>query len=115
MISFAIVTILLLGAVQLTLHSLHARRISDCSMESAELASDKLEFLKSLFFDSPELKESSHVERVRSLKRQDVFVREWTISDVTPRMKKIEVICFSESCTQRGTRVVLFYSEELGF
>jgi len=115
LISFAIVSILLLGAVELTLHSIHSRRTSDCSLESAELASDKLEFLKSHFFDSPELEENSCVERIRSQKRQDVFVREWTIEDITPRMKKIEVVCFSESCTRRETRVVLFYSRELGF
>ena len=115
LISFAIVSILLLGAVELTLHSLHARRTSDCNLESAELASDKLEFLKSLFFDSPELEENSYVERVMSQKREDVFVREWMISDITPRMKKIEVVCYSESYTRRRTSIVLFYSRELGF
>jgi prepilin-type N-terminal cleavage/methylation domain-containing protein len=115
LISFAIVSILLLGAAQLTLHSVHVKMTSDCSLESAELASDKLEYLKSLFFESQELKESSHVERIRSQKREDVYVREWTVLDVAPDMKKIEVVCYSESCAQRRARIVLFYSRELGF
>lgn len=115
LIAFAIIAFLLLGAVQLTLHSLYARRTSDCSLEAAELASDKLEYLKSLPFENPELEENAHVERVISLKREDVFTREWTVSDVTPQMKKIEMVCFSDSLVQRETRVVLFYSKELGF
>lgn len=115
LISFAIVAILLLGAAQLTLHSLYVKRTSDCSLESAELASDKLEYLKSLPFESQELEEGSNVERIRSQKRNDIFLREWTIFDVTSKMKKIEVVCYSESCAHRRARFVLFYSKELGF
>jgi len=115
LISFAIVTILLLGAAQLTLYSLYVKRTSDCSLESAELASDKLKYLKSLPFESQELEESSNVERIRSQKRNDMFHREWTVFDVTSKMKKIEVACYSESCVHRIARIVLFYSKELGF
>jgi prepilin-type N-terminal cleavage/methylation domain-containing protein len=115
LISFALAAILLLGAAQLTLHSLHAQRTSDCSLESAELAADKLEYMKSLFFESQELEESFYAERIESQKRKDVFIREWAVVDVSPKMKKIEITCYSESCTGRKTRVVLFYSRELGF
>jgi prepilin-type N-terminal cleavage/methylation domain-containing protein len=115
LISFAIIAILLLGAAQLTLHSLHVKRTCDCSLESAELASDKLEYLKSLPFDSPELMENSNVERIESHRRNDVFQRKWTIFDVSSNMKKIEVECYSESCVHRKGRIVLFCSRELGF
>jgi len=115
LISFAIVTILLLGAAQLTLHSLYVKRTSDCSLESAELASDKLEYLKSLPFESLELEERSNAERIISQKRNDIFMREWSVFDVTPKMKKIEVACYSESCVHRKARLVLIYSKELGF
>jgi prepilin-type N-terminal cleavage/methylation domain-containing protein len=115
LISFAIVAILLLGAAQLTIHSLHVKRTSDCSLESAELASDKLEYLKSLSFDSRELEESSHVERIESQKRQDIFLREWKVFDVTSEMKRIEVACHAETCAHRRALIVLFYSRELGF
>jgi len=115
LISFAIVAILLLGAAQLTLHSLHVKRTSDCSLESAELASDKLEYLKSLPFESQELEENSNAERINSQRRNDVFKREWTIFDISPNMKKIEVVCYSENCGHKISRLVLFYSRELGF
>ncbi len=115
LISFAIVTILLLGAVQLTLHSMFVKRTSDCSLESAELASDKLEYLKSLPFDSPELLENTNIERVESQRREDFFERQWTIVDISSEMKRIQVECHSESCVHRNTRIVLFYSRKLGF
>jgi prepilin-type N-terminal cleavage/methylation domain-containing protein len=115
LISFTIVSILLLGAVQLTLHSMFVKRASDCSLESAELASDKLEYLKSLPFDSPELLESFNAERIESQRRADFFKRQWAISDVSSEMKKIEVECYSESCVKRKARIVLFYSRKLGF
>ena len=115
LIAFAIVTILLLGAAQLTLHSLHVKRTSDCNLESAEMAADKLEYLKSLPFESQELEENSYAERIRSQRRNDVFVREWEIFDIFPGVKKIEMVCYSESCVQRRARLVLFYSRELGF
>lgn len=115
LIAFAIVAILLLGAIQLTCHSLYVKRTSDCSLESAELASDKLEFLRSLPFESKELEENSSVERIQSQRGNDVFMREWTISDISPDMKEIEVMCYSESCGHKITRLVLFYSRKLGF
>ena len=115
LISFAIVVILLLGAAQLTLHSLYVKRTSDRSLESAELASEKLEYLKSLPFDSQELKQSSNVERVRNQRSNDIFRREWEIFDVSPKMKRIVVECHSESCAHRIFRIALYYSKELGF
>jgi prepilin-type N-terminal cleavage/methylation domain-containing protein len=115
LISFAIVAFLLLGAAQLTLYSVYAKRVSDCSLESAELASDKLENLKSLSFESQELEEDSYTERIESQKRNDVFLRKWIIFDYPGDLKKIEMECYSISCVHRKTRLVLLYSRELGF
>ena len=115
LISFTIVTILLLGAAQLTLHSVYVKRTSDRSLESAELASEKLEYLKSLPFGSQELEQSSNMERIRNQRGKDIFRREWRIFDVNSKMKRIEVECHSESSAHRIVRFVLFYSKELGF
>ena len=115
LISFSIVVILLLGAAQLTLYSLHVKKTSDCSLESAEWASDKLEYLKSLRFECEDLEECSAVERIQSQRSKDIFQRTWVISDVSLNLKRIEVECFAISCIPRKTRLVLFYSKELGF
>ena len=115
LISFAIVALLLLGAAQLTLHSLYFKRASDCGMESMELASGKLEYLKSLPYESPELEENSNVERLDSLRRNDVFHREWMIWDISKNLKKIEVECYAGSYAHKKARLVLLYSKVLGF
>jgi prepilin-type N-terminal cleavage/methylation domain-containing protein len=115
LISFAIVVILLLGAAQLTLYSLHVKKTSDCSLESAEWASDKLEYLKSLPFESEDLEECSAVEMIQSQRSKNIFQRTWVISDISLNIKRIEVECYSTCCIPKKTRLVLFYSKELGF
>jgi Tfp pilus assembly protein FimT len=115
LISFAVVVILLMGAAQLTLLSVSTKRTSDCSVESAELASRKLEYLKSHLFKSNELAEESLVEWVKSQRGNEMFRREWMIEDVSGSIKKIETECYAESCPYKSVRLVLFCSRELGF
>jgi hypothetical protein len=115
LISFGIVVILVLGAAQLTLHSLYVKRVSDCSLESAELASGKLEYLKSLPFECQELDPGTYMERIRSQKRNDMFLREWAVFDMTSKTKRIEVTCYSESHVHRRVRFILLFSKKLGF
>lgn len=115
LISFAVVSMLLMGAAQLTLHSLMTKRTSDCSVESAELASSKLEHLKSLMFETSEPPEDSMVERLKSHRGNEMFRREWRIEEILGSTKKIEMECYAESCPHKRIRVVLFCSRELGF
>ncbi len=56
LVSFALVFILITGTAQLTIHSLLVKRRADCNLRTAELASSKLEYLKSLPYESDELK-----------------------------------------------------------
>jgi len=115
LISFAVVAILLTGAAQLTLHSLMTKRTSDCSVESAELASSKLEHLKSQLFETSELAEDSMVERLKSHRGNEMFRRDWRIEEISGSIKKIEMECYAESCPHKSVRIVLFCSRELGF
>lgn len=115
LISFAIVVILLVGAVQLILLSMNTKRTSDCSVESAEMASKKLEYLKSLMRESGELAEESMVERLKSQRGNEMFRREWRIEDIPGNIKKIEIECYAESYPHKIVRLVLLCSRELGF
>ncbi len=65
LVSFALVFILITGTAQLTIHSLLVKRRADCNLRTAELASSKLEYLKSLPYESDELKEGFQMESVR--------------------------------------------------
>lgn len=115
LISSAIVLFLIVGTAQLALHSLVVKRRADCNLKTAELASSKLEYLKSLPYESDELKEGLQTETLRGEGPFDIFRREWKIQDISWNMKRVEIESFSESYPQKKTRMVLFLSRELGF
>jgi prepilin-type N-terminal cleavage/methylation domain-containing protein len=115
LVSFAVVTILLLGAAQLTLRSLITKKTSDCNVEAAELASSKLEHLRSLLFEKNELAEESFFERLKSHRGNTMFCRKGEITEVTKAIKKIQVECYAESYPHKNVHIVLFCSRELGF
>jgi Tfp pilus assembly protein PilV len=115
LISFTIVIILVMGAAQLTIHSLFVKRRSDIALRSAELASSKLEYLKALPFESEELGQGFSVDQLQYFPGSENYQRKWQIDEISSRLKRIEIECNSESCPKKGVRLVLFYSRELGF
>jgi Tfp pilus assembly protein PilV len=115
LISFTIIIILVMGAAQLTIHSLFVKRRSDIAVRSAELASSKLEYLKALPFESEELGQGFSVDQLKDSAGSENYQRKWQIDEVSPRLKRIEIECSSESCPKKGVRLVLLCSRELGF
>ena len=115
LISFTIIIILVMGAAQLTIHSLFVKRRSDIAVRSAELASYKLEYLKALSFESEELGQGFSVDRLQDSPGSVNYQIKWQIDEVSSRLKRIEIECSSDSCPQKGVRLVLFCSRELGF
>lgn len=115
LVSFALVFILITGTAQLTIHSLIVKRRADCNLRTAELAFSKLEYLKSLPYESDELKESFKMESVRGEGLLETFWREWRIQDISSSMKRAEIEVFSENYPQKKLRMALFISKHLGF
>lgn len=115
LVSFTLVTILIISTIQLTINSLFVKRRADCNIRSAELVSSMLEYLKSLPYENDELREGLHVEHLKGENILGTFRREWKIQDVSPDIKRIEIESFSESYPQKKTRVILYLSRGLGF
>jgi prepilin-type N-terminal cleavage/methylation domain-containing protein len=115
LVSLALVFILITGTAQLTIHSLLIKRRADCNLRTAELASSKLEYLKSLPYESDELKEGFRMESVRGEGLLETFWREWRIQDISSSMKSVEIEIFSENYPQKKLRMVLLISKDLGF
>lgn len=115
LISFSIIMLLILGGIQLILHSILVKRRSDYSVTSAELASSKLEYFKSLPFENEELNEGFKREVLKGDTLLGSYRREWRIQNVSSDMKKIEMECFSENCPEKKIRLVLYLSRKLGF
>lgn len=115
LVSFSLVALLITGTLQLTVHSLLIHRNASLNLKTAELAASLLEYLKSLPFESEELKEASKFEVIREPGSLETFRREWSIENISENLKRVEVKCFSESRPQRKTGLVLYLSRELGF
>lgn len=113
--AFALVMVLLLGTAQLVVHSLMAKRRSDSRLKTAELAAAKLELLKSLPAQNPELSEGLKSETIDDPPRRDIYRLNWRIAEEASSLRAIEVECFSLSSGLVPTRLFLYRSEELGF
>ena len=115
LVSFTIVTLLLTATAQLTIHSLLIKRNADINLKTAELASSFLECIKSLPYESEELKEGLKSETIQEEGSLEAFRQEWKVENISPNLKRIEVECYSEKHPFKKTRLVLFLSRELGF
>lgn len=115
LVSFSIVTFLILGTSQLLLHSLIVQKRSNFNAASAQLTISKLEYFKSLPFDSSELSEGSQTKNIKEKNSRAIFQMKWKIQDISQSLKKIEFECFSETCPEKKTHLVLFISKKLGF
>jgi Tfp pilus assembly protein PilV len=114
LISFVLVILVITATAQLAIHSLLIQKRADCNLKAAELASSKLEYLKSRPYESDELKEAILTESIEE-GSFNTYQREWRIEDVASNMKKIEIICFAQSSPSKKIRLILFLSRELGF
>jgi len=114
LVSFVLAILLITATAQLAILSLFIQKRADRNLRTAELASSKLEYLKSLPFESAELKEAFFTELVEE-GSSNTYQREWRIEEVASNMKKIEIKCFAQSCPSKEIRLILFLSRELGF
>jgi hypothetical protein len=106
---------LVLGIFQLILQSMDIRKRSTAMALSAELASGRLEYFKTLPFDNSELDEGSYSEFIEGSEPHKRFHRAWEIKDISVDIKRIELECYSTNCPQKKINLVLLLSRELGF
>ena len=115
LIAFALITFLISGTAQLTMHSLLAKRRADYNLRSAELAASKLEYFKSLAYEGDELKEGVQTEIIKEEGTQQTFLMEWKIQNTSLNMKRIEMEIYFKNYPQKKTQIILLLSKELGF
>jgi Tfp pilus assembly protein PilV len=114
LISFVLVILLITATAQLVIQSLFIQKRAESNFKTAELAYSKLEYLKSLPYESDELKEAVLTEFIEE-GAFNTYQREWRIEEVASNMKKIEIKCFARSCPSKNIKLTLFLSRELGF
>ena len=115
LVSFSVITLLVIGITELMIYSMRVKYRGDSNLQTAELVASKLEFLKSIPFNSPGLSEGTNKENVLGEDRQRFYWITWVIKKLSSHTKKIEMTCFFENHKEKQTRIILFVSERLGF
>jgi len=115
LVSSALIFFLLTATAQLIILSCAAKKKADFHLTAASYACSKLEYLKSLPFESPELEKGRHEESVKDNNSEEVFSREWKIEDIAENMKKVVVRIFSPNNPKKEATFLLLISRELEF
>lgn len=115
LISSSIILFLIAGAAQLLGLSLAAKRNADFHFRAARLASSRLESLKSLPHDSPDLKAGVHEEIVMDPPSPETFRIAWRVEDLDQSLKKVVLEFFSPIKPRRKAAYCLLLCRELEF
>ena len=114
LIAMTITSFLIMGMAQLMCHSILVKRKTDCSVRAAELASQKIENLRTTVLSS-EATEIALSEEIVDERVNHRFFREWIIHEGSLAAKKIELDCYAVNHQRKRTRLTLTLSNELGF
>ena len=114
-IAFVVITFFLLSTAQLLILSQSIQNRYKDHILIMRLISEQLEYLRSLPFTSPEVAEGFYTDNLTEPDSARVFRINWTISDISPRLKSIDVSCFPEGYKKRETKTILYLSSDLEF
>lgn len=115
LISLCLLSFIITSTAQLIISSFLVKRHAERTLHLAELASTKLERLKSLPFESSELKEGNSVEYYTDETRGQRYKSLWEIREISSRLRMVEIEIFPEKKPQERVRIALLISEDLGF
>jgi Tfp pilus assembly protein PilV len=115
LISSWLILFLITGTAQLLGLSLAAKRTAEFHFRASRLASSRLESLKSLPHDSPELKAGTHEEFVMDTSSPETFRIAWRVEDIDQSLKKVRLEFFSPIKPRRKAVFCLLLCRELEF
>jgi prepilin-type N-terminal cleavage/methylation domain-containing protein len=114
-VSMSLVFFLLAATAHLVTLSCAAKRRADFLFTAAGYACSKLEYLKSLAFESPELEPGGHSESVKDDDSAEIFCTEWRVENLAENMKKVVLKIFSPKDARKEAAFVLLMCRELEF
>lgn len=114
LLASAVVLVLIVAAGEMLVGAARARTRSDAASEAADALAAKLEELKSLAFDSPELGPGVHEDETAA-PGGGTFLRRWTAEDAGRGLKLANVEVFRRGEAARKIALPLYLSRELGF
>lgn len=115
LIAFVVITFFLLSTAQLLILSQSIQNRYKEHILIIRLISEQLEYLRSLPFNSPEVAEGFYTDNLTELDSEHVFRINWTIWDISRRLKSIDISCSPEGYKKRETKTILYLSSDLEF
>ncbi len=115
LVAFVVIMLTLLTTAQLLILSQVIQNRYRDHIRALDTITERLEHLRSLPFDSPELEAGQYSEVQGDVDRERSFTLSWTISVVSPRMKSVRIACARTGYPERKTETILFLSQDLEF
>lgn len=115
LVTLSLVTFLIAGTGELISLSLLAKRKAEAHAGVIHHLTDKLETLRSLPFDHPELRADRYEEGIAARGADPFYLVEWNIEDLPGGMKRIGICVSSRGRARATAKAVLLVSEKLGF
>ncbi len=114
-IGFAILVFFLLSTAQLLLLSKSIQNRYKDHILIMRFISDRLEYLRSMPYDSPEIQQGIFTDLKFDPDSSNRFRIVWQISDISSRLKSIDISCYPEGNTTRKTETNLYLCLNLEF
>jgi hypothetical protein len=115
LVAMALVFLLVVGAAELAVSSLRAKRRGDVLAALTRAVGDRFESLKSRPFDDGTLAAGSYAETVRVEPGHCLVDEEWEIADDGEGLKRVRLSVVLDGRPGPETTAVLFISRDLGF
>jgi prepilin-type N-terminal cleavage/methylation domain-containing protein len=113
LIALALVSFLVAGTAELIGLALLTKRKAEAHIEATRIFQDKLERLRILPFDHPDLEPGGHGESIASENGEGMFTCEWIIEELPGELKRIAITVSGPAGTT--AEAVLLISARLGF
>jgi hypothetical protein len=115
LVAMALALLLIVGAAELTMAALRAKRKGDITAALTEAIFQRLESLKSLPFGDGALAAGEYAASLRIEPGRTLVAEEWEISDDGDAMKRVKLRVRPAGRPGPETTAVLFISRDLGF
>ncbi|MCP2605232.1 prepilin-type N-terminal cleavage/methylation domain-containing protein, partial [Candidatus Aminicenantes bacterium AH-873-B07] len=87
------------------------KRKSEVNFLSSKVAMQKLEYLKSMSFESEILEQGIYKEEVVLQSHKRTYIRKWNILELSPSLKRVEIQAWDKNLPEKKTEFILYISK----
>ena len=115
LLAFAIIFFLLVNLAQILILAQNSQNRYRDHLLASGFVLEQLAVLRSCPFQHTDMQPGSYLKEYQDPDSERVFVVNWTIADVSPDLKSVEICCSRKEGSKHATKTSLYLSQELGF